>query len=153
MEWKRNTLVSLMYSCRAQERGPTSHQTWAKQTKNLPAVRESPFWFLGQEDLLEKKKWQPTPVSLPEKSHGQRSLVDYSPWGRKESDMAERANLGESSCCPSSLWQPWKISSLDLKISNPKTKAQYEKVVLFFNQSGTNWVWVSVSGRLPPGIY
>ena len=33
------------------------------------------------------RKWQPTSVLLPEKSHGQRSLVGYSPWGRKESDM------------------------------------------------------------------
>ena len=31
-------------------------------------------------------KWQPTPVFLPGKSHGQRSLVGYSPWGRKELD-------------------------------------------------------------------
>ena len=35
------------------------------------------------------KTWQPTPVFLPGESHGQRSLVDYSPWGRKESDMTE----------------------------------------------------------------
>ena len=33
---------------------------------------------------------QPTPVFLPGKSHGQRSLVGYSPWGRKESDTTER---------------------------------------------------------------
>ena len=32
-------------------------------------------------------KWQSTPVFLPGKSHGQMSLVGYSPWGRKESDM------------------------------------------------------------------
>ena len=31
--------------------------------------------------------WQPTPVFLPGESHGQRSLVGYSPWGRKELDM------------------------------------------------------------------
>ena len=31
-----------------------------------------------------RRKWQPTPVLLPGKSHGRRSLVDYSPWGRKE---------------------------------------------------------------------
>ena len=30
-----------------------------------------------------RKQWQPTPVFLPGESHGQRSLVDYSPWGRK----------------------------------------------------------------------
>ena len=35
-----------------------------------------------------RRKWQPTPVFLPGESHGQRSLVGYSPWGRKESDMA-----------------------------------------------------------------
>ena len=35
------------------------------------------------------QKWQPTPVFLPGKSHGQRSLAGYSPWGRKELDMTE----------------------------------------------------------------
>ena len=35
------------------------------------------------------RKWQPTPVFLPEESHGQRSLADYSPWGCKESDTTE----------------------------------------------------------------
>ena len=36
-----------------------------------------------------RRKWQPTPVLLPGKSHGLRSLVGYSPWGRKESDTTE----------------------------------------------------------------
>ena len=35
------------------------------------------------------RKWQPTPVFLPGKSHGQRSLAGYSPWGHKESDMTQ----------------------------------------------------------------
>ena len=35
------------------------------------------------EDLL-KRKWQPTPVLLPGKSHGRRSVVGYSPWDRKD---------------------------------------------------------------------
>ena len=37
-----------------------------------------------------RRKWQPAPVFLPGKFHGQRSLVGYSPWGCKESDMTER---------------------------------------------------------------
>ena len=37
-------------------------------------------------------KWQPTSVFLPGKSHGQRSLVGYSPWGHKESDTTEQLN-------------------------------------------------------------
>ena len=37
-----------------------------------------------------RRKWQPTPVFLPGKSHGQWSLGGYSPWGFKESDRTER---------------------------------------------------------------
>ena len=37
------------------------------------------------------RKWQPTPVFLPGKSHGQRNLVGYSPWGCKELDTTEEA--------------------------------------------------------------
>ena len=36
-----------------------------------------------------RRKWQPIPVLSPGKSHGQRSLVGYSPWSCKESDMTE----------------------------------------------------------------
>ena len=39
-----------------------------------------------------RKKWQPTPVFLPGKSHGQRSLTGYSPWACKESDVTERTH-------------------------------------------------------------
>ena len=43
------------------------------------------------------RKWQPTPVLLPGVSHGQRSLVGYSPWGHKESDTTERLSFSEPS--------------------------------------------------------
>ena len=36
-----------------------------------------------------RRKWQSTPVLLPGKSHGQRSLVGYNPWGHKELDTTE----------------------------------------------------------------
>ena len=39
------------------------------------------------------RKWQPTPVLLPGKSHGQRSLVGYRPCGRNESDTTEQLYL------------------------------------------------------------
>ena len=39
------------------------------------------------------RKWQPTPVFLPGKSHGQRSLEGYGPRGRKESGMTERLHF------------------------------------------------------------
>ena len=40
-----------------------------------------------------KREWQPTPLFLPGKSHGQRSLADYSPWDHKESDTTEGLTL------------------------------------------------------------
>ena len=40
-----------------------------------------------------KRRWHPTPVLLPGKSHGRRSLVGCSPWGRKESDSTERLHF------------------------------------------------------------
>ena len=49
----------------------------------LPAMQEAQVQSLGQEDPLEKE-WKPTPVFLPGKSLGQRSLTGYSPWGCKE---------------------------------------------------------------------
>ena len=39
--------------------------------------------------ILWRRKRLPTPVFLPGKPHGQRSLASYSPWGHRESDRAE----------------------------------------------------------------
>ena len=40
-----------------------------------------------------RRKWQPTPVFFPGKSHGRMNQADYSPWGRKESDMTEQLHF------------------------------------------------------------
>jgi len=40
-----------------------------------------------------RRKWQPTPVLLPEEFHGQRSLAGYSLWGHKELDTTEGLTL------------------------------------------------------------
>ena len=53
--------------------------------KNPPAKQETQVQSLSQEDPW-RKKWQPTPIFLPGKSHGWKSLVGYSPWGHTESD-------------------------------------------------------------------
>ena len=55
--------------------------------KRLPAMWETHPW-VGK--IPWRRNSQSTLVLLPEKSHGQRSLVGYSPWGCKESDMTER---------------------------------------------------------------
>ena len=48
---------------------------------------------------LWRRQWQPTPVLLPGKSHGQRSLVGCSPWGREESGTTERLHFHFSLSC------------------------------------------------------
>ena len=43
--------------------------------------------------IIQRRQWHPTPVLLPGKSHGQKSLVGCSPWGRLESDTTERLHF------------------------------------------------------------
>ena len=51
------------------------------------------FFFFHSWVPIRRRQWHPTPVLLPGKSHGQRSLVGCSPWGREESDMTEDFTL------------------------------------------------------------
>ena len=48
---------------------------------------------------MRRRQWHPTPVLLPGKSHGWRSLVGCSPWGREESDMTEQLHFHVSLSC------------------------------------------------------
>ena len=57
-------------------------------------------------------KWQPTPVFLPGKSHGQRSLVGYSPRGRKELNTIEQLHFNFTS--PSSSMEPTTSSHVEV---------------------------------------
>ena len=57
--------------------------------KHLPAMWETWVQSLGWEDTW-RRKWQPTPVLLPGKSHGWRSLVGYNSWGCKELDTTKQ---------------------------------------------------------------
>ena len=57
----------------------------ATDTGSIPGSGRSPG----------KRAWLPTPVFLPGESHGQRSLMGYSPWGHKESDTTERLTLSQ----------------------------------------------------------
>ena len=47
----------------------------------------------------QRRQWNPTPVLLPGKSHGWRSLVGCSPWGRKESDMTSLSLSFKNKTC------------------------------------------------------
>ena len=60
----------------------------AQMVNSLPIMQGTGFdLWVGK--IPWRKKWQPTPVFLPEETYEQRNLVGYSPWGCKKSDMTE----------------------------------------------------------------
>ena len=67
-----------------------------KNDNNLPANVGYTGWRHELDPWVRKipwrRAWQPTPVFLPGKSHGQRSLEDYSSWAHKESDTTEHSH-------------------------------------------------------------
>ena len=64
----------------------------AQRVKRLSTMRETQLRSLGWEDPLEKEMAIHS-GTIAWKSHGQRILVGYSPWGRKESDTTERLHF------------------------------------------------------------
>ena len=64
----------------------------AQTVKRLPTMQETRVQFLSWEDLLEKEMVAHS-VFLPGKSHGQKNLVGYCPWGNKQSDTTERLHF------------------------------------------------------------
>ena len=61
----------------------------AQRVKRLQAMRERTE-FNPWVEKIPWRKWQPTPVLLPGKFHGRRSMVGYSQWDRKESDTTDK---------------------------------------------------------------
>jgi len=81
-----------------------------------------------------RRQWHPTPVLVPGKSHGQRSLVGCSPWGREESDMTERLHFHFSlSCIGEGNGNPLQCSCLE----NPRDGGAWWAAVYGVAQSWT----------------
>ena len=68
-------------------------------TESIRLIYTSVSLLLYHIQGYQRRQWHPTPVLLPGKSHGQRSLVGYSPWGHEESDMTEWLNSHFSLSC------------------------------------------------------
>ena len=83
---------------------------------------------------LGRRQWQPTPVLLPGKSHGWRSLVGCSPWGCEESDTTERLHFHFSlSCIGEGNDNPLQCSCLE----NPRDGRAWQAAVYGVAQSRT----------------
>ena len=102
------------------------------------------FWFpqgiclavvlLGPMVVLRRKQWYPTPVLLPGKSQGWRSLVVCSPWARKELDMTERLHCHFSlSCIGEGNGKPLQCSCLE----NPRDGGAWWAAIYGVAQSQT----------------
>ena len=61
--------------------------------KKLTVMPFCVSYFSGIYELYRGMQWHPTLVLLPRKSYGWRSLVDYSLWGREESDTTEQLHF------------------------------------------------------------
>ena len=92
--------------------------------------------------LTRRRQWHPTPALLSGKSHGWRSLVGCSPWGRWESDTTERLHFHFSlSCIGEGNGNPLQCSCLE----NPRDSGAWWAAVYGVAQSWTRLKWLSSS--------
>ena len=85
---------------------------------------------------LRRRQWHPTPVRLPGKFHGHRSLVGCSPWGRWESDTTERLHFHSSlSCIGEGNGNPLQCSCLE----SPRDGGAWWAAVCGSHGVGHNW--------------
>ena len=103
-----------------------------------------PLWIWCElEEQIRRMRWHPTPVLLPGKSHGQRSLVGCSPWGHEESDMTERLHFHFSlSCIGEGNGNPLQCSCLE----NPRDRGAWWAAVHGVGESRTRPKRLSSSG-------
>ena len=93
---------------------------------------------------FQRRQWHPTPVLLPGKSHGWRSLVGCSPWGRWGSDTTEWLHFHFSlSCIGEGNGNPLQCSCLE----NPRDGAAWCAAVYEVAQSRTRLKWLSSSSK------
>ena len=99
--------------------------------------------------LIWRRQWQPTPVLLPGKSHGWRSLMGCSPWSRKESDTTERLHF-HFSCIGGGNGNPLQCSCLE----NPRDGGAWWAAVYGVAQSRTRLKRLSrsSSSSIPPQL-
>ena len=95
--------------------------------------------------VIWRRQWHPTPVLLPGKFHGWRSLVGCIPWDRWGSDTTERLQFHFSlSCIGEGNGNPLQYSCLE----NPRDRGAWCTAIYGVAQSQTQLKWLSSSSRL-----
>ena len=92
--------------------------------------------------IKRRRQWHPTPVLLPGKSHGRRSLVGCSPWDHWRSDMTEWLHFHFSlSCIGEGNGNPLQCPCLE----NPRDRGSWWAAIYGVTQSRTRLKWLSSS--------
>ena len=95
-------------------------------------------------NVHRRRRWHPTPVLLPGKSHGWRSLLGCSPWGRQESNTTERLDFHFSlSCIGEGKGNPLQWSCLE----NPRDGGAWWAAIYGVAQSQTRLKQLSSSSN------
>ena len=122
-------------------KGPFSFQS---QRKAMPKNAQTIAQLHSSHTLVQRRQWQSTPVLLPGKYYGQRSLVGCSPWGREEPDMTERLPFHfPLSCTGEGNGTPLQCSCLE----NPRDGGARWAAVYGVAQSRTRLKRLSSSSR------
>ena len=115
-----------------------------RNINNLRYADDSTLMAESEEELksLLIRQWHPTPVLFPGKSHGWRSLVGCSPWGRWGLDTTQRLHFHFSlSCIGEGNGNPLQCSCLE----NPRDGGAWWAAVYGVTQSRTRLKWLSSS--------
>ena len=116
-----------------------------KNTRSTEKFVRNMHTYVLKCDIYRRRQWQPTPVLLPGKSHGRRSLVGCSPWGRKELDTTERLHFHFSlSCTGEGNGNPLQCSCLE----NPRDGGAWWAAVYGVTQSRTRLKQLSSSSSI-----
>ena len=136
---KKDTPLDEVFSSNSENMLLTSYKSFSSL-----AVVSSEYIPPPLSQTMFRNEWHPTPVLLPGKSHGWRSLVGCSPWGRQESDMTEWLHfhfllsyIGEGN------GSPLQCSCLE----NPRDGGARWAAVYGVAQSRTGLKWLSSSSK------
>ena len=126
-----------------------NEQHWKIETVCLSRAK-------GRFFTIQCRQWHPTPVLLPGESHGWRSLVGCSPWGRWGSDTTERLHFHSLSCIGEGNGNPLQCSCLE----SSRDRGAWWAATYGVAQSWTRLKWLSsssvinvfFSGKVQPGL-
>ena len=135
----------MVTACWAQQLDPRPSGAW-RLMMEIPETPSGTSPPTNQKNIMHPKaitwrrQWHPTPVLLPGKSHGRRSLVVCSPWGHEESDTTEQLPFHFSlSCIGEGNGNPLQCSCLE----NPRESGAWWAAIYRAAQSWTQLKWLS----------